>query len=366
VKKMNIAVLPGDDIGPEITDATLAVLQVADKEFGLNLKLDIHETGMAAHRRLGTTLPDQAFNAAQSADGILLGPAGITNYPPVHDGGINIPATIRKKLELFANIRPARFRAGVLKSLPGLDCVIVRENTEGFYADRTLYKGYGEFMPTPDCALSLRLITAAGSRRIAKVAFRVARNRRKQLTMVGKRHVLQITDGLFMGQAMEEARDYPDVTVREVDIDAMAAELYTHPEKTDVLLTTNMFGDILSNEVVALSGGLGLAAALNVGDKHAAANAGHGSAPDIAGQGIANPTGLILSSALLLRWFGETRGKAVFVAAAGAIEGAIDETYKAGAVCPSDFGGKSSTTEFARAVSSAIRGGEKRASGSAS
>jgi len=145
---MKIAVLPGDDIGPEITEAAVAVLEAADKEFGLKLNLELHEVGMAAHRRCGTTLPDSAFNAAQAADGVLLGPAGVTNYPAVLDGGINIPATIRKRLDLFANIRPARFRTGLPKSLAGLDCLIIRENKEGFYADRNFFQGHAEFMPT--------------------------------------------------------------------------------------------------------------------------------------------------------------------------------------------------------------------------
>ena len=173
--------------------------------------------------------------------------------------------------------------------------------------------------------------------------------------MVGKRHVLQMTDGLFMGQAREEASNYPDVTLREMDIDAMTSELYLYPEGTDVLLTTNMFGDLLSNLVVALSGGLGLAAALNVGDRHSAANAGHGSAPDIAGQGIANPTGLILSAALLLRWFGQTRSQSEFVAASDAMEAALDDILNNKAARTRDLGGAASTVEFANAVRSRIK-----------
>jgi len=237
---------------------------------------------------------------------------------------------------------------------PGLDCVIVRENTEGFYADRSLFHGYGEFMPTPDAALSLRLITANASRRIAKVAFRLARTRRKHVTMVGKRHVMQVTDGLFMREVEAVTANYPDVTLREIDIDAMAADLYTRSATFDVILTTNMFGDILSNQANALAGGLGMAAALNVGDEHAAANAGHGSAPDIAGRGIANPTGLLLSAAMLLNHFGLTGGQENFTRAASAIERAVDLTLERPATRTKDLGGTATTMGVATAVCDAL------------
>src|SRR5688572_18893070 len=245
---MKIAVLPGDDIGPEITEAAVSVAQAASERYGLGLAFEFHEVGMAAHRKGGTTLPAAALAAARAADGILLGPAGMTLYPPREEGGINVPGTVRKQLDLFANLRPARSRAKVPKSHPGLDLMIVRENTEGFYADRNLHQGYGEFMPTADCAMSVRVITARASRRIAEEAFRVASTRRKHVTMVGKRHVLQVSDGLFMREVEAVAAQHPGVKLREIDVDAMAAELYTHPASFDVVLTTNMFGDILSNQ----------------------------------------------------------------------------------------------------------------------
>lgn len=352
---MRLAVLPGDDIGPEITDATLAVLRAADEKFGLGLTLDVHEVGMAVHRRLGTTLPNAAIEAARQADGVLLGPGGMTAYPPASEGGINIPGTIRKQLDLFANIRPARSRPGVPRAHPGLDCVIVRENTEGFYADRNLFHGYGEFMPTPDVAISVRLITAKASRRIAEVAFKLARTRRKHVTMVGKRHVMQVTDGLFMSEVQKVADQYPDVELREIDIDAIAAELYTKPTAFDVILTTNMFGDILSNQVNALAGGLGMASALNVGEEHAAANAGHGSAPDIAGKGIANPTGFVLSAAALLSHLGMGPGAQTYAAAGQAIERAVDAALAHPASRTGDLGGTAGTREAASAICHYLR-----------
>ncbi len=347
---LRLAVLPGDDIGPEITKAALRVLHAVDERYALGLTFDVHEVGMASYRRVSTTLPAEAFEAARTADGILLGPGGMTEYPPLSDGGVNIPGTIRKRLDLFANIRPARSRPGVPKAIAGLDCVIVRENTEGFYADRSLFQGIGEFMPTADTAMSVRLITARASRRIAEVAFRIAASRRKHVTMVGKRHVLQVTDGLFMREVRAVAEQHPDITLREIDIDAMAADIYTRPDLFDVILTTNMFGDILSNLVNALAGGLGLASALNVGERHAAANAGHGSAPDIAGRGIANPSGLILSAAMLLRHLGLTQSSNSWATAANAVERALDRAMTAPETRTRDLGGTAGTDAFADAI----------------
>lgn len=347
---MRIALLPGDDIGPEITEAVQLVLEDVDRRFGLGLQIQEYEAGMVAHRRLGTTLPDDVLAACLDADGVILGPGGMTLYPPVAEGGVNIPGTIRKRLDLYANIRPSKYRAGVPRALEGLDVVIVRENTEGFYADRNLYEGYGEFRPTAESAISLRLITRRASERIAWAAFRQATQRRGHVTVVGKRHVLQVTDGLFMSAVEDVAREFPDVTLREIDVDAMAADLYTRPDRFDVILTSNMFGDILSNEASALAGGLGLASALNVGDDHAAANAGHGSAPDIAGMGIANPTSLILSSALLLAWWGDRIGSTAFTTAATSIQNAVDTVLAEGPVRTPDLGGTAGTTEYAAAV----------------
>ncbi len=352
---MKIAVLPGDDIGPEITAATMTVLAAADRHFGLALEFDQRDVGMAAHRKTGTTLPPDTIEATRAADGIILGPCGVSDYPPAHDGGINVPGTLRKLFDLYANLRPARSRPPLPRAIPGLDCMIVRENTEGFYADRSLYEGPGEFMPTAEFALSFRKISVHASRRIAKVAFAVAQHRRGRITVVGKRHVLRMTDGVFFGEVAAEAQLHPNVTWREMDVDAMAADLYTRPEDHDVILTTNMFGDILSNEALALAGSLGLAQSLNMGDGHAAANAGHGSAPDIAGRGVANPAGLILSAAMLLRWLGERHQLREFTHAAASIEAAADAAMLDAATRTPDLGGTGKTQSFADAVARSLR-----------
>ncbi len=347
--------MPGDDIGPEIVAAAVQVLKAADEVHGLDLRLTEIATGMASYRKHGTTLTDGAIQAVLDADGAIVGPAGITDYPPRDKGGINVPATIRKRLDLYANLRPARYRAAVPDARRGLDVLIARENTEGFYSDRNMFLGVAEFMPTEDVALAVRKITRQGSRRIAKVAFEYAKRRRKSVTAVGKQHALQVTDGLFMSEAYAMAKAYPDVAFREVDIDAMAADLYSRPERHDVILITNMFGDILSNESAALSGGLGLSAALNAGDTRAVANAGHGSAPDIAGRGIANPTGMILSTALLIEWFGVRHNKPAYVAACKTMHDAVDAALADPEARTADLGGRGTTQSFTAKVVAAVR-----------
>lgn len=352
---MNLVVMPGDDIGPEIAAAALAVLKAADQVYGLGLRFAEVDVGMTSHRKHGVTLTDEAMQAALDADGLILGPCGMTHYPPREQGGINVPGAIRKRLELYANLRPARSRPGIPDARRDLDVLIVRENTEGFYADRNMYQGIAEFMATEDVALSVRKITRQGSRRIAKVAFDYAQRRRKNVTAVGKQHVLQMTDGLFMSEAYAVAKAHADVAFREMDIDAMAADLYSRPQRYDVILVTNMFGDILSNEAAALSGGLGLAGALNAGDQHAVANAGHGSAPDIAGRGIANPCGMILSSAMLLEWLGVRNGKQAYLDACRTIHAAVDAALADANIRTTDLGGRGSTQGFAEAVAGRVR-----------
>lgn len=352
---MNILILPGDDIGPEITAATRAVLDAANEDFGLGLVFEERPIGVAAFKDCGSTVPDSVVDAALAADGVILGPAGMTDYPEGSAGWLNVPGTMRKRLDLYANIRPARSRPGVPDARPGLDIVIVRENTEGFYADRNMFRGSGEFMPTEDVALSVRKITAKASRRIARAAFETARRRGGAVTAVGKRHVLQISDGLFFQEIRRVAEAFPDVAWKEMDIDAMAAELYSAPSRYDTILITNMFGDILSNAAVAMSGSLGLAAALNAGDDRAMANAGHGSAPDIAGMGIANPTGHLLSAAMLLEWLADRKGHRGAAEAAAAIQRAVDAALADPAARTRDLGGGCGTAAFASAVIAQMR-----------
>ena len=292
---------------------------------------------------------------AKAAHGVLLGPVSHNEYPPVNEGGLNPSGELRKRLDLYANIRPARSRAGFPPRCGStVDLVIVRENTEGFYADRSMFVGPGEFMPTPDLALAVRKITREGSTRIAEAAFKLALQRRKKVTAVHKANVLRVSDGLYLECVRAVATKYPQVQYEERIIDAMAALLIRDASQFDVVVTTNMYGDILSDEASEIAGSLGLAASLNAGAEHAVAQAQHGSAPDIAGKNIANPSSLIGSAAMLLAWLGERRGNKKLNEAAQAIDAALDRVITKKEWRTPDLGGPLGTDAFGARVAQAL------------
>lgn len=353
---IRILVLEGDGIGPEISVATVNVLRATDRVFALGLAFESATIGWAAHRATGTTFPDAVLEQAKAAAGVLLGPVSHNDYPPRAQGGLNPSGELRKRLDLYANIRPALSRPGFAPrcGVP-VDLIIVRENTEGFYADRNLYLGPGEFMPTPDLAMAMRKVTREGSMRIVEQAFKLAMQRpRKKVTAVHKANVLRVSDGLFLECARAVAERYPQVKYEERLIDAMAALLIRDAAAFDVIVTTNMFGDILSDEATEISGSIGLAASLNAGTDYAVAQAQHGSAPDIAGQNIANPSSLIGSAAMLLAWLGERRGDDKLVRASSAIEAALDRVIANPAWRTPDMGGALGTDAFAERVAAAV------------
>src|SRR5580765_8271586 len=340
---MKLVVLPGDGIGPEICAVTVSVL----KKLDLGLTFETHEIGHASLKKEGSTFPPRVLEACRAADGIVIGPVSHLDYPPRAQGGANPSGDLRIALDLYANIRPARSRKGLPHwGRTPMDLVIVRENTEGFYADRNMHLGIGEFMPTPDVALSVRKITAQGSRRIALAAFEMARARRKKVTAVHKINVLKVTEGLFLRETRKVAEKFKDVTYEEQLIDSMAALLVRDAARFDVIVTTNMFGDILSDEASELSGSLGLAASINAGDRHCMAQAQHGSAPDIQGQNKANPISLIVSAAMLIDWLGRRHSKADFTAAARIIETSVDAVLRTPATRTIDLGGPLGTSAF--------------------
>jgi len=347
---MHIVILPGDDIGPEITEATRGALEAINAKLELGLRLEERSMGLATLDSHASTLPADVFEAARAADGVILGPVSTYDYPPVDEGGINPSAYVRKELDLYANIRPSRTRAGVDNVATDMDLVVVRENTEGFYADRNMLVGSGEFQPTEDMALAVRKITAAACRRIARSAFEMAMRRDKHVTMVHKANVLKVSDGLFIREVLKTAEEFPEVRLDEMLVDAMAARLIREPRFFDVVVTTNMYGDILSDEAAALCGGLGLASALNAGDGHAVAQAVHGSAPDIAGKGIANPSALMLSSAMLLEWLSARHDKPILAVAADLLEGSVNAALADSRNHTPDLGGQATTQSFAAAV----------------
>ena len=295
---MKFVVLPGDGIGPEISESTIQVLEVLNRKLELGITFETHEIGLSRLAKDGSTFPDEVLDAARAADGIILGPVSHSDYPSRDKGGINGSAHLRVQLDLYANIRPCRSREGIANyGRTPLDLVIVRENTEGFYADRTMYMGTGEFMPTPDVAIAMRKVTAKGSRRIAKAGFELARTRpRRKLTYVHKVNVLKISDALFLKECRAVAEDYPDIATDDQLIDSMTAMLVRDAQRFDVIVTTNMFGDILSDLASELSGSLGLGGAINAGDDalHGAGAARLGAGHPGPGQGqplLARPLG---------------------------------------------------------------------------
>ncbi|GAA2738025.1 isocitrate/isopropylmalate dehydrogenase family protein [Pedococcus aerophilus] len=347
---MRILVLPGDGIGPEITAATLEVLEALDARLGLGLELEQHDIGLASLAASGSTLPDAVLARVTQVDGTILGPVSHYDYPPRSEGGINPSAELRTKFELFANIRPCRSVDDLSVLRTPMDLVIVRENTEGFYSDRSMHAGSGEFMPDADSAFSLRKITRRGSERVARAAFDLARSRRCHVTAVHKANVLKLSDGLFLESVRSVAAEYPDVELRELIVDAAAARLIRDPGSFDVIVTTNMFGDILSDEASELCGSLGLGGAVNAGQDLCVAQAQHGSAPDIARLGVANPVSLILSAGMLLDWHGARSGRAELREAWRLLDTAVGATVGDPTTRTRDLGGTLGTAAFTSAL----------------
>lgn len=351
-RSVTIAVLQGDDIGPEIVPATVQLLDQAASARGVAITWEQLPSGTAAVAAHGSTLPEATLERLQEIPGWILGPVSHQNYPADDPRYVNPSGYLRKNFELFSNIRPSRSWPGVKCLRPDLDLIIVRENTEGFYADRNVLDGNGELRPDRDTVVSVRVVTRRACTRVAQQAFDLARRpgRRRRVTAVHKSNVLRRGDGLFLECCREVARHYPDVELDEWLVDAFAMRLVLAPERHDVIVTTNMFGDILSDEAAGLVGGLGLAPGLNVGDEHAMAQAVHGSAPDIAGRGIANPIAEILSGAALLGWLGAREGRPELAEAGADVDRAVAGALAAGDSLTPDLGGTAGTADLTRAI----------------
>src|SRR5262245_47800275 len=301
---LTLGVLEGDDIGHEIVPASVEIATAAAKETGLDIDWVHLPIGRSALQSEGHTLPARTLQELQRLDGWLLGPIGHRDYPKVPEA-VNPHPILRKRFDLFGNVRPTRSFPGIGCYFDDIDLVIVRENNEGFQPDRNVVAGSGEFRPTEDVTISVRVITRAGSYRVARAALEIARSRRRKLTLVHKNTVFKLGCGMFVEECHRAAKEFPDVAVDEVIVDTFAMRLVRDPQTFDVVVTTNMFGDILSDEAAGLVGGLGLAPGLCIGEGNIAmAQATHGSAPDIAGRNIANPYAMIESTRMLLDWLG--------------------------------------------------------------
>ena len=352
---LKIGVLDGDDIGLEVVPECVKVMRAAARKAGLEIDWHPVPIGKRALDELGHTLPPGTLDKLDTLDGWVLGPIGHQAYPRGKPDAINPHPILRKHYDLFANIRPSRSYPGLPALYKDVDLVIVRENNEGFPPDRNTYMGNGEFRPTPDMTISIRLITREGSRKVARAAFELARTRpRKKMTSVHKDTVFKLGCGMFAEECRALARDYPDVAYDEVLVDTFAMKLVMKPQQFDVIVTTNTFGDILSDAAAGLVGGLGLAPGLSAGPQRAMAQATHGSAPDIAGRNIANPYAMIMSGQMLLAWLGHKHHEPRAVQAAQFIESAMERVIGEGKALTGDLGGRASTVEMGDAVAAAV------------
>ena len=354
---MKILVLPGDGIGPEIVGAAMLVLAKANQKFKLALEFDYDLVGFDSLAKYGTTLRDEVLEKAKTYDGIILGTQSHADYPPPEKGGRNVSAGFRVGLDLYANVRPARTRPFLpanMKVGKSMGLVIMREATEGFYPDRNMTRGWAEVMPSPDMALSIRKITRHCCERIARRAFELAVKRKKRVTAIHKANSFHMTDGLFLECCQDVAKDFPGVEYQELLVDASTAHMVRNPERFDVLVATNFYGDILSDLASELSGSLGLAGSMMASDVNCCAQAQHGSAPDIAGQDKANPVSMILSVAMLLDWMGEHHKVSALTEAAQVMEKAVDKVLENPETRTADLGGPLGCKAFGETVAASI------------
>lgn len=349
-----IGILNGDDIGHEIVPAAVEVTRAAAERTGLKIDWRPMPIGRSALDTHGSTFPDGTMETLASMDGFILGPIGHQAYPKV-PGAINPHPIMRKGFNLFANVRPTKSFPGLGAIHDGIDLVIVRENNEGFQPDRNVVAGSGEFRPTEDVTISVRVITRLGSSRVARAAFEIAQQRKKHLTLVHKNTVFKLGCGMFVEECHRVAKEFPDVTVDEVIVDTMAMRLIRDPQSFDVIVTTNMFGDILTDEAAGLVGGLGMAPGLCIGEGNLAmAQATHGSAPDIAGKGIANPFAMIESTRMMIEWLGYNRKIPEAIEAASLMQDAIAVALSNPSTRTRDIRGTAGTQEMTCGIIAAL------------
>jgi isopropylmalate/isohomocitrate dehydrogenase-like protein len=338
-KAYSIAVLKGDGIGPEVTEAAVKVLEaVQDLSKNLTFNFFYGEAGYHCIAEYGTNLPGETIALLKRSNACLKGPMTTPEEP---GAPVSVAVTLRRMFNLYANVRPCRSFPSVEALKHNIDLVVVRENTEGLYSG-------AEFELAPGVGVALRIITKEASTRIAEFAFKLAAKRRKHLTYVHKGNILRITDGIFKGAVKEVALKHPDVTVEELHVDAATMQLIKKPESFDVIVTTNLFGDILSDEAAQVTGSLGLAAGANIGDAYGMFEPVHGSAPKYKGQNRVNPIATIMAASMMLDYLGEK-------GAAAKIEKAVMRVLSEGKVRTADLGGSSTTSEMGEAIASKIK-----------
>lgn len=329
-----VTLIPGDGIGPEVADAMQKIIDAS----GAKIEWHVFDAGNDVIQRYGTPLPQETLESIMRDKVAIKGPIGT----PIGEGFASVNVQLRKTLDLYANYRPAKTIKGIKSRYDDIDLIIVRENTQG------LYSGL-EHIVVPGVVESIRVITEKASEKIVKFAFDAARKyNRKKVTAVHKANILKKSDGLFLEVARRISKGYPEIQYDEHIVDATAMKLVMSPEKFDVLVMENLFGDIISDLTSGLIGGLGIAPSANIGEKYAVFEAVHGSAPDIAGKGLANPTALTLSAVLMLEHLGELE-------AATRVQNAVEAVIKEATHLTPDLGGNSSTTQYADAIIKAFK-----------
>jgi 3-isopropylmalate dehydrogenase len=349
MQDIRIAVLEGDDVGKEIIPATLSVLYAACKLVNLNITWIDLLMGVDAHNKYGDTFPKETEEKLNNVIGIIAGPIGHNTYPR-NDPSWRIPP-LRKKFEMFASVKPIHSYKNIESYKKDIDIIFVREVTEGLLSSETIVAGSAEYRPNDEITISSRVITRKGAHRVAKEAFKIAKYYdRKKVTAAHKEPVYRLSCGMFIEECRKVSLDFPNIIYDEKLIDTTAMHLVTSPEDFDVVVTTNQFGDILTDLGAGLVGSLGLAPGLCIGEDKAMAQATHGSAPDIAGRDIANPYALIVSSAMLLDWIGNKFNIDKANIVAKKIKQSVDTVIESGINITKDIGGTSGTKAMTKAI----------------
>ncbi len=343
----------GDDIGLEVVPEAVKVMKAAAAKTGLSIEWHEFLLGKAGHEKHGNTLPKVTEEGLRGMDGWIMGPIGHNAYPRGDMTWVMPP--VRKKFDLFTALRPSLSHPTIPSIHKNVDIAFFRELTEGMLYSETVIAGLPEFRPNDDITISSRVITRKGSNRVAREAFEMARTRkRKKVTAAHKEPVYRLACGMFAEECRKVAKEHPDVEFEEMMIDSIAMKLVVEPQRFDVVVTTNQFGDILTDIGAGLVGGLGLAPGLCIGEKQAMAQATHGSAPDISGRNIANPYAMIISGQMLIGWLGRKHKEPKASAAAERIQSAVTKVIADGKSLTRDLGGKASTQEMGDAIAAAL------------
>ena len=352
---LKIGILEGDDIGLEVVPECVKMMKAAAARADLAIDWRAVPIARRAHQRFGHTIPPGTLEALEQLDGWVLGPIGHREYPKNDPTWVNAHPVLRTHFQFFANYKPFKSYPNIPAVHQNVDMLFLRETTEGFKVDANLFKGYGEFQPTEDMAIGICVTTRHKSRLIAEAAFEAARARpRRKVSAIHKNTVYRMGDGIFADECRKVAARFPDVAFEEVIVDTCALRLVMNPQQYDVLVTTNLYGDILTDEAAGLVGGLGLAPGLNAGERHAMAQATHGSAPDIAGRNLANPYAMIMSGKMLFEWLGRKRNEPKAADAARCIDAAVEKVVADARCLTADLGGTATTVQMGDAVAAAV------------